>query len=445
MSHRPLNAGFVLAAILASAPATGRADVLDVRSTTILSGRVDARDGQSYRLVPAYELLTMTARDVQNPVAEDLQLVVSAWGELDMGKYLRWDNRDLKGSRLGGDLDVAYVQGDLLKRSLQIRLGRQLVAGGVTRVVQIDGAQVLIRPPLQLPVDLGLSAYVGSPVSARFSGWNGETTLNPVRGNLATGGRLFAILPRYGELGVSLAVQRDHGDPSRQDLGADLKVTPIRWLTILTSLLYAPDEKRLGEADVSATAQPLQKLQATVDYRYTEPALLLARDSILSVFSLDRRNEVGGILTFLPSPSVTLDADYHYLFEDAGATGSDIIQHGHRGRLRGTWRILRATSAGGELLVLNEPDNTYVGGRIFASHAQGPFSFTASIQDYKLREEVNGRANSFLATLSAGYQIARDLSALVAATAGNTPLLSSRLDLMAKLVYSPSFHAREVR
>jgi hypothetical protein len=439
MSHRPLSSiGIVLAAILSSAPATGRADVLDVRSTTILSSRVDARDGQSYRLVPAYELVSLTARDIRNPVAEDLQLVLSAWGELDMGPNLRWDNRNLKGSRLGGDLDVAYVQGDVLKRSLQIRLGRQLVAGGVARVVQLDGAQVVIRPPLQVPVDLGLSAYVGSPVSARFSGWNGETTLSPARGNLAAGGRFFAILPRYGELGVSLALERDHGDPSRKDLGADLKVFPARWLTFLASTLYPLGEGRLGELDLSATAQPTQKLQVTVDYRHTEPDLLLARDSILSVFAADHRNEVGAIVSAGPFADVTMEADYHYLAEDAG-------RHGHRGRLRGTWRILRATTAGGEVMLLNQPDNTYVGGRLFASHVQGRLSFTADIQDYKLREEVNGRANSFLATLSAGYRIARDLSALLAATAGNTPLLSSRLDVMAKLVYSPSFHVREVR
>lgn len=446
MSHRPLTStGIVLAAILASAPAPGRADILDVRSTTILSGRVEARNGQSYRLVPAYELLTLTARDVQNPVAENLQLVVSAWGELDMGPNLNWENRHLKDSRLGGDLDVAYVQGDVLKRSLQIRLGRQLVAGGVARVTQLDGAQVLIRPPLRMPVDLGLSAYVGAPVTARFSGWNGETTLAPARGNLAAGGRLFAGLPGYGELGLSMAVERDHGDPSRQDLGADLKVYPVRWLTFLGSILYVPTEARLGEADVSATGQPFQKLQVTVDYRYTEPALFLARDSILSVFSSDRRNEVGGIVTIGPFANVVVDADYHYLLQDAGADQHDIILHGHRGRLRGTWRLLRTTTVGGEALLLNQPDNTYIGGRIFASHVQGPFAFTADVQDYKLRQEVNGRANSFLATLSAGYRIASDLSATLAATAGNTPLLASRFDLMAKLVYSPSFHLREVR
>lgn len=440
MSQRPLtNAGIVvLAAVLAWAPRPGRADVLDVRSTTILSGRVVARDGQSYRLVPVYELVSLTARDVKNPVAEDLQLVVSAWGELDMGANLRWENRSLKGSRLGGDLDVAYVQGDVLERSLQIRLGRQLVAGGSARVVQLDGAQVVIRPPLRAPVDLGLSAYVGSPVSARFSGWNGETTLNPARGNLAAGGRLFAILPRYGELGVSMALERDHGDPGRQDLGADLKVYPVRWLTFLASTLYVLGEKRLGEVDLSATARPLPKLQVTIDYLHTEPDLFLSRNSILSVFAADHRNAVGAIVTAGPFANVTVDADYHYLAEDQG-------RHGNRGRLRGTWRVLRATTAGGEVMLLNEPDNTYVGGRVFASHVQGRFSFTADLQDYKLREEVNGRANSFLATLSAGYRFSRDLSALVAATAGNTPLLASRLDVMTKLVYSPSFHLREVR
>src|SRR5574341_1539959 len=88
------------------------ADVVDVSSTTILSARVEARDGQTYHVVPAYELLTLSARDISNPIAEDLRLVVSGWGELDFGSSLIWDNGHLKEKALTGDLDLAYVQGD---------------------------------------------------------------------------------------------------------------------------------------------------------------------------------------------------------------------------------------------------------------------------------------------------------------------------------------------
>src|SRR5690349_17721704 len=72
------------------APSAGRGDTTDASSTTMAIVRDRWNAGTSERIAPLYELLSVSARDVRNPVAEDLQLVVSGWGALSLGSNLVW-------------------------------------------------------------------------------------------------------------------------------------------------------------------------------------------------------------------------------------------------------------------------------------------------------------------------------------------------------------------
>ncbi len=414
---------------------------MDAHSTTMLIVRDQARGGTLYTIAPLYEILSVSARDVRNPVADNLQLVFSGWGAGSIGNNLVWYDTTPPQHHVFGDLDLAFVQGDLFKRTVQLRAGRQLVVGGVTGALQLDGANALVR----LPYGLGVSAYVGSPVSQRFDARGSEATFNPQRGNFAVGGRAYWTLPPWGEVGVSAVDIKDRGDPGRQQIGADLRVNPWRPLTLLASTNYDLYESRWAETNLVGQVQLLPKLLVSADYRHVDPDLFLARDSILAVFSVDRRNEVGGGLQYGPWRAVTLFADYHYLKEQDG--------HGHRASARTTWRPSTSTTLGAEIgfhSLYSNPsgsylNNGYLMARAFGSKRICRFTGTLDLQEYAFQQEVNGHQNSFIATATLGYAIGWGWAALASAGGGETPYYKSRFDFMAKLAYNQSYHIGEVR
>ena len=58
---------------------------------------------------------------------------------------------------------------------------------------------------------------------------------------------------------------------------------------------------------------------------------------------------------------------------------------------------------------------------------------------------MNGEDFAVTGTLSAGVELAKGFSAVVAGRAGVTPFLEQTFDVMAKLVYNQTYRIREVR
>jgi hypothetical protein len=425
------------ASVCSFAPNRTRGDTVDASSTTMLIVREHARAGDTRRIAPLYELLSVSARDIRNPFAENLQLVFSGWGAAALGENLVWYDRDRPTNHVFADLDLAYLQGELLRRTVQLRLGRQLLAGGVTGGLLLDGGNVLVR----LPYGLGVSAYVGSPVSQRFDERGTEATFNPKRGDFATGGRAYWTLPAWGEIGASVVDVEDGGDPSLRQLGADLRLTPPLPLTVFANTSYDFYEERWAETRLLGQYQLLRLLLVSADYRHVEPDLLLPRTSILAVFAIDRRNEVGGSVRYGPWKEITFDGDYHYLDLEAG--------DGHRAGARASWRAAKDTVLGLELTAYETPLNDYLGARAFGSHRLGRLTGTLDVQEYAFDRTVNGegsgRKNSFIASATLGYVLGLGFDALVSASGGATPYYESRFDVMAKLAYNQSYRVREVR
>ncbi len=423
------------------APSLSRGDTVDASSTTMLIMRDQARAGNSYGFAPAYEILSVSARDIKNPLADNLQLVFSGWTAASIGNNLVWYDVTPPKHRVFGDVDLAFAQGDLLNRIVQLRVGRQIVAGGVTGMLQLDGANVLIR----LPYGLGVSAYVGSPVSQRFDARGTETTFNPQRGSFALGGRAYWTLPPWGEIGASVVDIKDRGDPSRQQIGADLRLNPYRPLTLLANTNYDFYERRWAETNLIGQFQLLPKLLVNADYRHVEPDLFLPRDSILAVFSVDRRNEFGGGGQYGPWNMVTFVADYHYLKEESG--------NGHRANGRATWRPSTAMALGAEIGFLSlytNPSGSYLNNgyylaRVFGSRRIDKFTGTLDLQDYAFQQKVNGERNSFTATATLAYTIGWGWAVLASASGGETPYYKSRFDVMGKVAYNQSYQMGEVR
>ena len=90
-------------------------------------------------------------------------------------------------------------------------------------------------------------------------------------------------------------------------------------------------DQRLAEASAAVTASATARLHFTADWRFVEADLLLARNSILSVFSASPWNEYGAGVRYDFGRGLHAGADAH-LREEPGST----VPHPRRHRPRWT-------------------------------------------------------------------------------------------------------------
>jgi hypothetical protein len=423
-----------------------RADTVEVSATTLLNVANQTRgpgpDPELVTVAPAFEILSITASDVRNPLADDLTIAVSTWGSYELNER-RWDT----GTRgdLNGDVVTGYVQGKLLDRRLTLRLGRAQVQTGVARMIHLDGGQVIAL----LPAGFRVSGYAGVPVSQRFATRTGFRNWNPLGGDLAFGGRLGYALAIPGapgrglDLGASVNVVTDGGDPVKQELGADLRWRLAAPVTLSAFGAYSLFDERLSEASARAGWTATRKLFVEADYRFIAPDLFLSRDSILSVFSAEKRHAFGGGASYRIGRGLQAGANYHLLLEPGErGTGSDHV--GHEADARVEWSR-GPTLVGVDGFVVDAFDNGYVGGRLFGRQDLGRAFAAADALVHFFREDVNGESYALSGTLSLGYELIRGFSAVVAGRAGVTPFLERSFDVLAKVTYGQTYRRTEVR
>ncbi|HSD20351.1 MAG TPA: hypothetical protein VLC54_09950 [Anaeromyxobacter sp.] len=423
-----------------------RADTVDVSSTTLLTVGEQTRGGvrgetpELVTVAPAYEILNIAARDVTNPIARDLQLVISTWGSYELADR-RWDNGT--SSDVTGDVVTGYLSGRLLDDVLTLRLGRAHVMTGVARMIQLDGGEAIVT----LPYGVRFSGYAGVPVSQRFTSRSGVRSWNPVAGDLAYGGRAawYYAMPGYAgrglDVGASANVVQNDGDPVRQEVGADFRLQPLaRNLTVSGFGAFSLYDERFSEGNLAVSYTILPPLHLTADWRYTAPDLFLSRSSILSVFSAENRNDFGGGVRYELTKELEVGADYHLAIEP----GEDGDYYGHLAQASLEWERGR-TKAGAEVFYLDNLENGYVGGRLFGRQDYGRYFAAADVLGHFFREQINDEDFSISGTLSAGVDLVKGFSAVVAGRAGMNPFLEQTYDVMAKLVYNQTYRIREVR
>lgn len=443
----------LFAAVLAVATATAsRADVVEATSTTMVTAGQQLRGApagstpQLDTVAPVYEILTVTARELRNPLFENLEVVVSGWGSYDLGE-VRWSSGTP--DNFTGDLTTGYVRGQLLGRRITLRAGRAYVAAGAGRMLQLDGGDLLVR----LPGGLSVAGFAGLPVAQRFRTRAGAQSWNPAGGDMAYGGRLGWTLPlpgAYGrglEVGASAVVVTDDGDTVREDAGLDLRFQPVAGLVFTGTGTYSLAAGRLAEASLVALWTASSKLFLTADLRLTAPDLFLSQTSILSVFTDTERKDVGAGFRYQLTEATSVGVDYHALIEPTGEASKTEL--GHEAAARAEWD--RAdTRLGGEVTYLTagglgSTKNGYVGGRLYGRRELGRAFLAGDVMAHVLQEAVNGQKNAFTGTLSGGYQLAPGWSAVLAGRAGVTPFLEQQADLMVKLVYNQTYRVREVK
>jgi hypothetical protein len=395
-----------------------RADEVDATATTLIAGHADPRDGQIHTVVPIYELVGARA-SVDSAWVHDLHLVVSGWGEVALG--------DPREGRLDGDLDLGYLEGTVFGDHLTLRLGRQLVAGGAARVTPLDGASVtgrLGRGRLRF----GATAYAGAPVAPRFA---------VSRGDFAAGGRVFWRPAFATEVGLSFIDVLGGGRAAREDGAIDARWSPHPAVALAGLALVSFRELRLAQADANVTVRPATWVDFAAGWQRTAPDLFLPATSILSVFSQETRDEVGGDLALYVDRRLQLVGDYHAIHEEAGwgQRGGG----GARVRLGGE----RQTTVGAEVHVLLLPEQGYYRARLWGSHAVTDWALvTLDLDGYRLTQPLNGETFSFTASGSLAFRLAAAWRLVLAGFADENPLVERRFELLAKLVWEQPFPLR---
>lgn len=440
----------LLAALLLFASPAVRAATVEASSTTFVTVGQDTRyrGGTKPELVtvaPAYEILSVTARDISAPFADDVQAVLSTWGAVDLAKR-RWDAGT--DSNFSGDVTTAYLQARMANRHLTLRLGRISVATGIARMIQVDGGSGFLELPVAR-LQLKVSGYAGVPTSQRFQTRSGLKNWNPTPGTLAYGGRVAAGLPLAGmpgrglEVGASINEVRDHSEPVREEVGLDARLAPFAGTDLALSGFgsYSLYDARVSEASAALSASATPKLHLTADWRYVEPSLLLSRNSILSVFSASTWNEVGAGAVYDFTRAVRGGLDAHLRTEPGRTSGthSGADLAGHVDFTSGR------VDAGAELSYLDAVLNGYTGLRVYGRRDLARFFLTADVLAQFFRADVNGQSTAVTGTVSAGLPLTHGFTAVVSGSAGVTPYLEQNFQIMAKLAYNQTYKTQEVR
>jgi len=465
----------IAAALALTSAASVRAEVIEASATTVVAAGQQLRGALANQtpeldtVAPVYELLSLQAHELRNPLFQNLEVVVAGWASYDAAE-LRWNTGSTQ--NFTGDLSTGYVRGQLFSRALTLRAGRSFVAAGAGRMLQLDGADLLLR----LPGGISLSAFGGIPVAQRFRTRAGEQSWNPTGGDLAYGGRLGWTLPfpgAYGralDIGASFVEVTDakvtfrnpasYTNPAaplfltdagggivRQDAGLDLRLQPVASLILTANGTYALAAGRLAELGVTALWTASRKVFVTADLKKVSPDLFLSQNSILSVFTDKERTDLGGGLRWQALESTSLGLDYHALLEPTGEGSKTSL--GHEAAARAEWEHGHSR-LGAEVTYLvaeslTSEENGYVGGRLFGRQELGKAFVTGDVQVHSFKQEVNGSKLAVTGALSAGYALGGGWNAVLAGRAGVTPFLEQQADLLVKLVYNSTYRVREVK
>ncbi len=241
-------------------------------------------------------------------------------------------------------------------------------------------------------------------------------------------------------MGLSFVQLAQSGRTLRQEFGADARWRIVPSLTVSGIALMSTVEGRLAEADVQARWQPRMWFELMADWRRTAPDLFLPRDSILSVFATETRDEAGGSFYFRPIQRLRFEGDYHFVIDAEGT--------GHRAGARLVMslgsRFQTQLGAEGRLLLL--PVNGYWQARLFGSHRIGDnVNVTLDLDCYRLEQPINGQTLSLTGAATLGYSFVAHWRIVVAGIADTTPYVSRRFEMIAKLTWDQSFRLHQVR
>lgn len=459
-----LGIAALVAATLLS-PAASHASELEAYSNTQLNVQSQWRNGATTTVVPLYEFLSVTGREVDIPGGQ-LYFQVDGWGAANLGSNPWWNGYTNTGA-LSADLNLAWVQARFLQNQIRVTLGRQTIGYGNARMLQLDGGSFQATIHKMFTLD----GYVGVPTTQRFTAYGSLYSANPTIGDLAVGGRLGFAWTTWLNTGVSAAFSWQNGLSTREDLALDLRFSPVSWMYLLGYVdwsLFASNYfeglgAQIADANASLIFPVTPHLQFTAEYTYTVPSLALPYNSILWVFADNSHQYAGvaarvGLEQFKVHVPLDFEVGYRRIFETWGDFGAS-EGGGNRFFLRGTWKPSKTTAVGAEGSRLYMPEFTestaggpvqilpgagYWQARAFGSLKAYGFTGTLDFQGYWFDAPVNAINQSIIGSATLGYDVGGGFAVVGAVQGGSTPYYSSYLNGLVKLTYNATYRFREV-
>jgi hypothetical protein len=382
--------------------------------------------------LPITEYLTVDARNVDAPWQKDsLELEFSAWGQL-------WPTSSDYERPFDGDVQVASIRYD--GGPAWVRLGRQQVAGGAARFARFDGVMVGAGEP----VGFFAEGYGGYGVLPRWNGQPGYHHLGSAEGELLNdtgepqergsnwlaGGRVGYATSRVSG-SVSFHEQHETGGLERRNLGLDAGAQPFDAASLGARALFEMDGMRFASLRAWVDTTPLPALDLGAEVSRAEPALLLSRQSVLSVFSTDGYEELGGnfalrTLGFLRFEGI----GFLQAYDDSGP--------GARGELAArfaTGRLLPTIARVAYARVI-APENGYHSVRLSLSRAfSRRVASTLEAYGYFYDETILGYTTSSVYSATVSYRVSDPLELLWGGSLASSPYAAADAQTLLRAVY----------
>jgi hypothetical protein len=250
-------------------------------------------------------------------------------------------------------------------------------------------------------------------------------------GNWLGGVRLDYTNADLGSVGASFHEEQEHAALGRRDVGLDAQVTVVDATTVTAAALLDADSTQLADALAAVDVAPADAVDLTAEFRHSDPRLLLSRQSVLSVFSTSRYDELGasGAVRFdLP---LEVGAAGYLQWFGPDATGMRI-----RGRLRLGLDSARRSFVSAIVGRVQEPENGYSSVRLSISYlVVEPLRTTAEHYSYFYDTPVLGVSSSSVEAVTTEWTIVDDLRVLAGGSFARSPYASMDAQGLVRVVY----------
>lgn len=393
-------------------------------------------------IAPIYEYIQVRARDLDSPWHQDsVDIELSGWA-----RGLLTDNRFEQ--PFDGDVQTAFVA--YHQRDALFRLGRQQFVGGAARFARFDGALL----STSFGPGFSVETYAGMTVLPRWNERTGYHHLGseadsllrapdafeqPRRaGNWLAGARLGYSASRFSAA-ASFHEQRETSELAHRNLGLDVRANASPELAAAASAILDADARRLADARAWLDWGPTTWLQGSLEYLHTEPALWLSRQAVLSVFSNDRFDELGGTTKLRVLSNVSLEGM-------AFATLYDDHRPGGRGELTARLTPDSLTLVRVAYSRVLAPKNGYHSlrsslSRRFPGHLAGTLDAYAYFYDHP----ISGFHTSVVYACTLTYEATARLSLLWGSSLTRSPYASLDAQTLLRASYAFDYPARGLR
>jgi hypothetical protein len=197
------------------------------------------------------------------------------------------------------------------------------------------------------------------------------------------------------------------------------------------SALLDLDSGRFATARLWIDATPHRLIDVGAEYLHAEPALLLSRQSVLSVFTTNGYEEAGGTLTARIARFLRVEAaGFLEAYQDNGS--------GERGEVaaRFAWGRTRPTLIRLAVSRVIAPENGYRAMRASLSHAfTSRLGSTLEAYGYFYDQPVAGFTTSSVYVGTASYKVIERLDALWSASIARSPYAAFDAQTMLRVTY----------